>query len=233
MEITPLGDSALIIRVRDESVSDESAVLETLRRLEAAAIPGVIEFAPAFTSVAVFFDPVRVHAAGAPAEVVSDWLQTRITSVLEQTSHLQPAGLEPRLVEIPVCYDADFALDLQEVTRHRGLSPEEVVSRHAAASYRVQCIGFAPGFPYLSGLPPELAVPRRATPRKEVAAGSVGIGGAQTGIYPQRSPGGWNLIGRTPLRLFNPRQNPPALLRAGDRVRFRPITRDEFERLSK
>jgi inhibitor of KinA len=103
---------------------------------------------------------------------------------------------------------------------------------HSNAHYRVNCLGFTPGFPYLSGLPPALRTPRRPVPRKQVPAGSVGIGGSQTGIYPMTSPGGWNIIGRTPIRLFNPQKNPPALLCAGDSVRFRPITLDEFEQLA-
>ena len=109
------------------------------------------------------------------------------------------------------------------------MSPKEVVDLHSGADYHVNCIGFTPGFAYLAGLPEKLTTPRRATPRKEIPAGSVAIGGTQSGIYPLRSPGGWNVIGRTPLRLFEPQKNPPTLLRAGDRLRFRAISRQEFE----
>ncbi|HEV3410347.1 MAG TPA: 5-oxoprolinase subunit PxpB [Chthoniobacterales bacterium] len=147
-------------------------------------------------------------------------------------SHEQPTvrnETAAREVAIPVCYEREFALDLDAVARHTGLSPDEVVQRHSAARYVVGCVGFTPGFPYLSGLPPELATPRRTAPRTQVPAGSVGIGGAQSGIYPQVSPGGWNIIGRTPLRLFDLAQNPPALLQAGNRVRFRAISRAEFD----
>src|SRR5262249_45597643 len=136
-----------------------------------------------------------------------------------------------RSVEVPVCYDPEFAPDLDDVSRRTGRATKEVIDLHSTAEYRVACIGFVPGFPFLAGLAKELATPRRDTPRKEIPPGSVGIGGAQTGIYPLRSPGGWNLIGRTPLKLFDPTNNPPALLRAGDRVRFRAITREEFEAL--
>jgi len=115
------------------------------------------------------------------------------------------------------------------VAEQARLSPDEVVRRHANAGYRVSCVGFTPGFPYLTGLPPELSTPRRASPRKEVPAGAVAIGGTQTGIYPRKSPGGWHIIGRTPLRLFDVARNPAALFQAGDRVRFRKISRREFD----
>lgn len=262
MEITPLGDSALIVRVgADFSREPNEAlrkVLETQRCLEAANIPGVIECTPSYETVAVFFDPVRVLAED-PADQSADWLERRIREALGISEARVVAGVgdlgrptiapregaiaraeagvtDPgynddigRFVEIPVCYDGEFGPDLADVARHTGLSVEEVIARHSAVEYRVHCLGFAPGFPYLGGLPPELATPRRATPRQGVPAGSVAIGGAQTGIYPQSSPGGWNVIGRTPLRLFDADREPPALLKAGDRVRFRPITRGEFE----
>jgi len=115
------------------------------------------------------------------------------------------------------------------VAQHAGRTAQEVVDLHSGAEYRVSCLGFTPGFPFLAGLPNELGTPRRKIPRKEIPAGSVAIGGTQTGIYPVKSPGGWNVIGRTALRLFDPTKSPPAFLRAGDRVRFRSITREEFE----
>ncbi len=136
-------------------------------------------------------------------------------------------------MEIAVCYHAEFAPDLEEVARHAGLSAEQIIRRHSGADYTVACVGFLPGFAYLAGLPESLATPRRAEPRKEVPAGAVGIGGGQTGIYPLRSPGGWNLIGRTPQRMFDPEATPPALLQAGDRVRFRAITREEFDAIAR
>jgi inhibitor of KinA len=236
MEITPLGDSTLIVRVRDrfddarEKTLDE--VLRVFQQLKRAKIPGVIELAPAYTTVAVFFDPVAIVEAGAKPDQVLDWLTNRIRAAvagIADPGHNR--GAQPRLIEIPVCYDAEFAFDLDDVARHTQLAPQKVVGLHSAAEYRVGCIGFTPGFPFLAGLPKELATPRRAIPRKEIAAGSVGIGGAQTGIYPLRSPGGWNIIGRTPVRLFDPAKNPPTLLRTGDRVRLRAITRREFDAL--
>ena len=234
MEIIPLGDSALIVRVRDrfEDAPEETLdqVLRTLHRLRDAAIPGVIELAPAYTSVAVFFHPSAVAKVTGVAHDVFGSLAADIRAAVAARG--QPGRMKrsaSRGIEVPVCYDPEFAPDLDDVARRAGISATEVVNLHSTAEYRVACIGFVPGFPFLAGLPKKLATPRRDTPRKEIAPGSVGIGGAQTGIYPLRSPGGWNLIGRTPLKLFDPTRNPPALLQAGDRVRFRAIAREEFE----
>jgi inhibitor of KinA len=241
MEIVPLGDSALIVRVRGqfddapEETLDE--VLRAFQQLRKAAIPSVIELAPAYTSVAVFFDPITIARSSGTPDKVFDWLAERVRGVVaggvdpgrrarRRRSHL-------RIIEIPVCYDPEFALDLEDVARHAQISTKQVVDLHSTAEYRVACIGFVPGFPFLAGLPKKLATPRRDVPRKEISSGSVGIGGAQTGIYPLRSPGGWNLIGRTPLKLFDPTKKPPTLLHPGDRVRFRPITREEFESLKR
>jgi len=232
MEITPLGDSALIVRVVDDFAADPQAslkaVLAALRSLEAAAIPGVTELAPAYSTVGVFFDVAEI-ARAAPESEPCDWLKTRIESALKEWSAESAGAIETRLIEIPVCYDREFAPDLDDVARTAGLNADEVVERHSSALYRVACVGFIAGFPFLSGLPSELAAPRRSVPRKEVPAGSVGIGGAQTGVYPRISPGGWNLIGRTPMRLFDVQHYPPTILQAGDRVRFRNISREEFD----
>ncbi len=234
MEIAPLGDSALIVRLHEnfDGAADEAlnAVLATQRLVENAQLPGVIELAPAYTTVAVFFDPVRVVASGAKPNAVFDWLAERVREVIVNPNEVRADQTETSPIQIPVCYDAEFALDLDEIAQHTGLGAQEIVDLYCTSEYRVHCIGFTPGFPFLGGLPSKLATPRRSTPRKEIPAGSVAIGGAQTGIYPVQSPGGWNVIGRTPLRLFDPEKDPPALLRAGDRVRFRAISRDEFER---
>src|ERR1700686_1612902 len=234
MEIAPLADSALIVRIRNqfedapEQTSNE--VLRPLRRIEDAGIPGVIRLAPAYTTVAVFFDPLHVMDDAARVDHVIESLTQKIHEALSRGGRRKQRDKGTRLIEIPVCYEVEFALDLEHVSRQRQIDPTEVVDLHRAAQYRVSCIGFTPGFPFLSGLHKRLATPRRSIPRKEIPAGSVAIGGVQTGIYPMKSPGGWNIIGRTPLRLFNPQKDPPALLRPGDRVRFRAITREEFDR---
>jgi inhibitor of KinA len=224
MRIEPLGDSALLVRVVEEFEAEESldAVLRATQQLELAQIPGVIGFAPAYTTIGVFFDPAQTETF--------DALRASIERALE--NDVDSGSHAAATIEVPVCYEDEFAPDLEEVARHSGLSQAEIVRRHAEASYRVSCVGFTPGFPYLSGLPRELATPRRASPRKEIPAGAVAIGGTQTGIYPRKSPGGWNIIGRTPLRLFDVERNPPALFKAGDRVRFRKISRQEFDAFS-
>jgi len=234
MEIAPLGDSTLIVRVRNqfEDAPEQTLneVLRVLRRIEDARIPGAIELAPAYTTVAVFFDPLRVMNDAARADHAIESLTQKIHEALSRGGRRKQRDTGARLVEIPVCYEAEFALDLEHVSRQSQIDPIEVIDLHRGAQYRVSCIGFTPGFPFLSGLPKRLATRRRSIPRKEIPAGSVAIAGAQTGIYPIKSPGGWNIIGRTPLHLFDPRKDPPTLLRPGDRVRFRAITREEFDR---
>jgi inhibitor of KinA len=232
MRITPLGDSALIVQVAEsfEASPDRTlaAVLQTMSRIEQEAIPGIIELAPAYTTVAVFFDPTHVIEAGAEVSGVFDWLGARIEEALSGKSMSQTLP-QRKPIEIPVCYHPDFGFDLSDIASQTRRSIEEIVDLHSRAEYLVSCVGFTPGFPYLSGLPNELVVPRRSSPRKDVPAGSVAIGGKQSGIYPLNSPGGWNIIGRTPESIFDPAKNPPAVLRAGDRVRFRAIGLEEFE----
>lgn len=238
MDIIALGDSAAIVRVREkyEDAPEETLdeVLRVFQLLQRAAIPGVIELAPAYTSVAVFCDPVAILKSGAAPDGIFDELAEKIQAALTPASGRRRGSIKKnarRLIEIPVCYDPDFGIDLDRVAAHAKLSEREVIDLHSGGEYRVACIGFVPGFTFLAGLPENLATPRRDVPRKEIPPGSVGIGGAQTGIYPLRSPGGWNLIGRTPLKLFDAAKSPPTLLTPADRVRFRAITRDEFELL--
>jgi inhibitor of KinA len=230
MQITPLGDNALVLEMG--TVIDESTrrkVQAAWRALAAAPLAAVSELVPAYTTVTVFYDPLAAVQAGAPAQGIEDWLGNRLRERLKNPPKADKA--KPRIVEVPVCYGGEFGPDLARVAAQAKISPEEVIKRHSEAEYLVHLIGFAPGFPYLGGLPRELHTPRHAKPRMTVPAGSIGIGGEQTGIYPMSTPGGWNLIGRTPLRVFRPEQNPPVLLAAGDRVRFRAITSAEFAAL--
>ena len=230
MQITPLGDNALVLEVG--SVIDEPThrrVQAAWRALAAAPLPAVNELVPAYTTVTVFYDPWAAVQAGAPEQGITDWLAEKLRERLKNPPKTEKR--KSRLVEIPVCYGGEFGPDLGRVAAQAKLSPEEVIKRHGKADYLVHLIGFAPGFPYLGGLPTELHTPSHAKPRVAVPPGSVGIGGVQTGIYPLATPGGWNLIGRTPLRIFRPEQNPPVLLTAGDEVKFRAITPEEFGKL--
>lgn len=224
MRLHPLGDRAVLIHLGDRiDEATHRRVRAVCSRLERSPVPGMLEIVPAFASVAVHFDPVAASGGGADAY---GRVEAALLRELEDLEEIEiPAA---RLVEIPVCYGGELGPDLEAVARRHGLRPEEVARIHAAGDYRVFMIGFAPGFAYLGGLAPRIATPRRATPRTRVPASSVGIGGAQTGIYPIDSPGGWQLIGRTPLRLFTPEAEAPTLLRAGDRVRFRAISAEEF-----
>lgn len=220
-QIESLGEAALVLRFGnaiDEALNQR--VLGAWRALERAAIPGVIESIPAYATLTVCFDPMRHDAVA---------LAARLHSLLHGVC--APDPVEGRRVELPVCYEGEHASDIDELAQHAGLSVAEVRRRHSETEYRVFFLGFSPGFPYLGGLDPALAMPRRDTPRLAVPAGSVAIGGAQTGVYPQRSPGGWRLIGRTPVRLFDPSREPACLLSPGDRLRFVPVTAAEFARL--
>jgi KipI family sensor histidine kinase inhibitor len=188
------------------------------RRLTAAlaGARGIVNLHPAFASVLVEFDPRRhTHAE----------IEALVRSSLEHAAEEELPAV--RLVEIPVRYGGEFGPDLDDVARDHGLTPRRVVELHAGAKFEVYFVGFATCFPYLAGLPAELATPRLAAPRKRVEAGSVAIAGAQAGVYPLASPGGWRVIGRTPLRLFDPAGEPPPVLRMGDRVRFVPIGEGE------
>lgn len=224
MRLTPLGDSAVVL-ASDEPLDD--AGLARMRACAAAiareAPAGVLDVFPAFGSVAVFFDVAQIRSYSLLCAELR-----AIAAATAKSASPEP----PRTVKIPVCYGGEFGPDLAEVATHAAAPAEEVIRLHSAADYQVHAIGFMPGFAYLGGLPRQLHTPRRATPRAKVPAGAVGIGGSHTGVYPRSTPGGWNLIGRTPLRLFDPTAREPALLRAGDRVKFTPISPAEFARTS-
>lgn len=227
--IEPLGETCLLLRF-DERIDARinARVHAAADLLRAVEMPGIVDLVPAYAALALHYDaafwasrdgsPAWQHLAGALEAVFATPPPRRADA------HAQ--------VEIPVCYDAAFGPDLDAVATHAGLSREEVIARHVAATYHVAMLGFAPGFPYLLGLDPALHAPRRANPRMRVPRGSVAIGGAQTGIYPGELPGGWQVIGRTPLVLFDAARDPPCLLAPGDRVRLRAIAADEFARLS-
>ncbi len=212
MTIRPASDRSILITFGNEiSLQTHVRVRDLTFRMQ--GMRGILNLHPAYTSVLIDFDPrLRTH------EEVERLARECLDA---ETGDIADSG---PLVEIPVWYGGEYGPDLPDVARHAGLSPERVVELHAAAEYRVYFVGFSTCFPYLGGLPAELATPRLSAPRKHVPVGSVAIGGSQAGIYPLASPGGWRLIGRTSLRLFDPERTPPPLLHMGDRVRFVPVT---------
>lgn len=224
MKLEPLGDSAVVATLG--SGIDEAtltSVLSFADAIVAAKRSGITDVVPAYSSVTAFYDPAQfTEASGDAYDAVCRFLESCAAAV--------PAAKRgaPRLVEIPVSYGGDFGPDLGKVAEHCKMDPAEVVSLHSGAEYLVHAIGFTPGFPYLGGLPETLRTPRRDTPRLRVPAGSVAIGGSQTGVYPFDSPGGWQIIGRTQFALFRPRMQPAAILKPGDRVRFKVISAAEL-----
>jgi inhibitor of KinA len=233
LDILPLGDRAAVIEVADRVGEAVTARVRALfELLQSARIPGVREVVPSFCSVTLHYDPralweLRERGEGStPFEL----LRERLARVLERFEARAP--VEGRLLEIPVCYGGDYGEDLGTLALAHELAPSRLVELHAAPVYFVGMLGFMPGFPYLCGLDERLITPRRSTPRPRVPAGSVAIGGEHTGIYPLESPGGWHIVGRTPISLFDPAAEPPSLLLAGDRVRFVPISPKEFGRLT-
>jgi KipI family sensor histidine kinase inhibitor len=210
--IQPASDRSLLVSFGDELSFDTHLDVVRLTRCLQGVRSGTLNLHPAYTSVLVDFDP-RLRSHAEVEALVREHL----------APHPDAPPPEPRRIEIPVHYGGENGPDLGDVARHAGLTEKRVVELHAAAEYLVYFVGFATCFPYLGGLPPELATPRLGAPRKQVPEGSVAIGGAQAGIYPLASPGGWRLIGRTHLKLFDPSASPPPLLRMGDRVRFVPV----------
>lgn len=211
MTIRPASDRSLLVSFGEEISLDAHHHVDHLTRC-LLGVRGILNLHPAFTSVLVDFDP-RLHLHSEMAAIIRE----RFASAPRV-----PPG-EARQVEIPVVFGGESGPDLEDVARHTGLAAAAVVELYCKPEYRVFFVGFSTCFPYLGGLPPELATPRLSAPRKHVPEGSVAIGGSQAGVYPLASPGGWRLIGRTKLRLFDPQGSPPALLRMGDRVRFVPV----------
>lgn len=216
----PSGDTALVVEFSDSIDRHVSAlVLALAQRIEDAALDGVIETVPTFRSLMVHYDPLRLPHAQ---------LKARLAALVEGLTASDTAG---RLWNIPACYDPDVGPDLAEVAERTGLSVADITEMHSAETYHVYMVGFLPGFPYMGDLPSKLALPRRENPRIKVPMGSIAIAMTMTSIYPLESPGGWHLLGRTPLLLWDLRRETPSLLRPGDKVRFKPISLGEYETL--
>jgi KipI family sensor histidine kinase inhibitor len=220
--IVPAGDSAIVVELEERiDPAVNARVIRLADAISAAAIPGVRDVVPTYRSVAVFFDPVRTDY-----RQLVGWLEHEV----DQPGGTQVEARSP--ISVPVCYGGELGPDLAAVAAFASMSPDEVVVAHASALYRVFMLGFVPGFAYMGVLDERIAMPRRATPRVRVPRGAVGIAGAQTGIYPAETPGGWQLIGRTPVKPFDAARPAPFLFKPGDGVRFVPIARPEYDRLA-
>jgi inhibitor of KinA len=246
-QLFPLGDSAITIDLGN-CIDDQlnKHALAIYDWLEAHRFPGVLDIIVAYSSVSVFFDPLVVRASGITRpNAISEWMGTWLERAWREVEVGQPPKAEGRdrsdgwagpeaegsILSIPVCYEGEYAPDLDWVARQKGLSGQEVVAIHSVAVYRVYMVGFLPGFSYMGIVHERIQLARKLQP-VSVVAGGVGIAGMQTGIYPLNSPGGWQIIGRTPMRFFDAAENPPVRLKTGDRVRFCPISTAEFRRLS-
>jgi KipI family sensor histidine kinase inhibitor len=217
-----VGDRHLLVSF-DPITSPRAEVFAVTARLTAQPPPNTIDIVPAESSILISFNAETFDPAAALAHA---------TATL-RTAHSSKVSAPARTIDIPICYGGPFGPDLGDAALHCSLTNSQLIEAHAAACHTVAFLGFAPGFPYISGLPPALNVPRLASPRTRVPIGSVGIAGDKTGIYPREGPGGWRLIGRTPLRMFDAHRPQPVLLRAGDLIRFLPIDASEFERLQR
>ncbi len=229
--LSALGDRALVIELgQDASEQTALRVRGVSERLLADPLAGVLDVVPAVCTVALHYDPLRI-ALPDNATCAYDALAQQVTTRLQSMDRFEP--MQPATFEVPVCYGAEYGEDLEALARTHDLTPAQVIELHCAPLYRVQMLGFAPGFAYLAGLDPKLATPRRSNPRTRVPAGSVAIGGELTGIYPLELPGGWHLLGRSPLSMFDPEAEPPVRLSIGDRVRFVPVSAQEYLQLAK
>lgn len=204
-----LGESAVVLELEAPiTLESQQRIWGVAQRM--AALPAVNEVVPGMNNLTLLLHPEYRESQEMLQQLQQEW------------ENGQSLIITPRHIDIPVIYGAEYGPDLEEVARHADLSVRQVVECHSSAPYVVYFLGFQPGFPYLGGMPVQLSMPRRAEPRLQIAAGSVGIGGSQTGVYPQVAPGGWQLIGRTSLSLFIPQNMPPTLLQPGDNVRFVP-----------
>ncbi|WP_191561518.1 5-oxoprolinase subunit PxpB [Metabacillus idriensis] len=224
--LSPLGDNAIIIELGKKiEMNIHEHVQRVFEYFNKKSPEWVIECIPAFTTVTLFYNPLKVsktnqHAL--PYQIVSAYITESMKKLNSSNSSVG------RTVEIPVCYGGELGPDLNFVAEHNSLSVNEVIQIHSANEYLVYMIGFAPGFPYIGGMSEKIAAPRRKSPRLKIPAGSVGIAGTQTGIYPIETPGGWQLIGQTPVKLFQPESETPTLLKAGDTIKFKPISYEQY-----
>jgi inhibitor of KinA len=226
--LVPLGDCAVYVEFSRTLDLEVNAVVQRLAAaVHGRALPWLRDVVPALGGLALHFDPDHEALGGKPLEAAGALVEECLKEGVSREDELV------RTIEVPVCYEPQYATDLAEVARQTKIPPAEIGALHAAGDYRVLMIGFAPGHAYMSGLDAKLAVPRRSTPRPVVAAGSVAIANEQTVVYPYAISGGWSIIGCTPLKVFDAERQEPSLFATGDRVKFTPISRAEFEKLAK
>lgn len=216
------GDSALTVEFTKQMSQDVSRKIRHVAKcIESMRIRGIIESVPAFCSITVYFDPFVISRKK---------IEKKLTHIIN--SYKEGSESTKRVFLVPVCYEDEYAPDMADVCDITGLTKQQVISIHTSCDYLIYMLGFLPGFPYMGGMDERIEAPRLESPRTEIPAGAVGIGGKQTGIYPLASPGGWRLIGRTPVKIYDPEREPPILYRAGDYIRFYPITAKQFEKLN-
>jgi inhibitor of KinA len=225
--IFPLGDSALTVEfghVIDRELNKRALAL--FRQLKSLSLPHLTDIVPAYGSLTVYYDTVAILRETGEDKTAFEAVSETVRQLLEG-EHLSAIDVSPRHIRVPVCYASCCAPDLEALAGEKGLTPEEVVHLHTTGTYRVYMLGFLPGFAYMGEVDERIALPRKDKPQR-VVAGGVGIAGRQTGIYPLASPGGWQIIGRTPLKLFHRKNEHPVLFSPGDTVTFYSITEDEF-----
>jgi inhibitor of KinA len=228
--IFPLGDQAVTFTLgHSMDIQNHRKLMAMTQWFRQHPFPGLLDIVVAYNSITVVYDLYLLYANGG-TESGSDFVCDLLLKAyqLGDVEHVANSAVK----RIPVCYEAPFATDMDYVMAESGLSRDQVIALHAGKNYRVYMIGFLPGFPYMGEVDPQLQLPRKAEPSRRVEAGSVGIAGVQTGIYPVLSPGGWQIIGRTPLRLFNREGDPPVVLEPGDQVAFYDITSNEFQKMN-
>lgn len=225
--IFPLGDSAITVdfgNCIDEAINKE--VIRRFNQLQQQPFAGMIEAVPAYSSLTIHYNMLALKKKVAAGVTIFEWVQQQLLERLNQP--VENLASKERLMKIPVCYEKGFAPDIDQLAATRNISVEEVIQTHTSKNYKVYMLGFLPGFTYMGEVDEKIAIPRKPQP-VNIVAGSVGIAGKQTGIYPLPSPGGWQIIGRTPLKLFDAKRDEPTLLRAGDEIQFYSISKSEYE----
>ncbi len=225
--IFPLGDAALTIDFGNTiSQNINKEVIARFNQLQQQPVPGTIEMIPAYNSLTIYYDVMGLKKKINNFNAVFEWMKERLEEKLKIP--VQENAIKERVIRIPVCYESEFSPDLQQLATTKNISVDEVIEIHTSETYKVYMLGFLPGFAYMGEVDDKIAMPRKSQPQN-VVAGSVGIAGKQTGIYPLASPGGWQIIGRTPLKLFDIEREEPVLLKAGDAIHFFSISKDEFK----